>query len=130
MKSNPKPPDSRNIEINQLPMRVARAILSQQDAAERLVGWFQLSILILFGFLYSVSPKTFSSEKTFTLVPWFLGVWLLLTLTRLYLSYRCRLPGSLLYVSIIADMGLLLGMIWAFHIQYEQPPSWQPSARQ
>jgi adenylate cyclase len=110
-------------DMNSLPMRVVRAILSQQDAGERLVGWFQLSVLVLFGFLYSVSPKTFSSEKTFTLVPWFLGVWLLLTLTRLYLSYRCRLPGSLLYVSIIADMGLLLGMIWAFHIQYEQPPS-------
>ena len=118
-----KSSDRDRSDMNRLPRRVARATLSQQDAAERLVGWFQLSVLVLFGFLYAVSPKTFSTEKTFTLVPWFLGVWLLLTLTRLYLSYRCRLPGSLLFASIIADMGLLLGMIWAFHIQYEQPPS-------
>jgi adenylate cyclase len=33
------------------------------------------------------------------------------------------MPPILLYVSIIADVGLLLGMIWAFHLQYEQPPS-------
>jgi len=108
---------------DRLPLRVGRAILSQQDAGERLVGWFQLSVLMLFGLLYCVSPKTFSPDKTFTLVPWFLGIWLLLTLGRLYLSYRCRMQPTLLYVSIVADMGLLLGMIWAFHIQYEQPPS-------
>ena len=110
-------------ETDSLPERVELAILSQQDAGERLVGWFQLAVLILFGFLYFVSPKTFSADKTFTLVPWFLGVWLLLTLARLLWSYRTRLPACLLYVSIVADMGLLLGMIWAFHIQYDQPPS-------
>jgi adenylate cyclase len=116
-------PDSNYLEIGRLPLRVGRAILSQQDTSERLVGWVQLAVLILFGILYSVSPKTFSPEKTFTLVPWFLAVWLLLTLGRLYLSYRGRMPPILLYVSIIADVGLLLGMIWAFHLQYEQPPS-------
>ncbi|MEJ2122343.1 MAG: adenylate/guanylate cyclase domain-containing protein, partial [Alphaproteobacteria bacterium] len=28
-----------------------------------------------------------------------------------------------LTVSVVADMGLLLGLIWSFHIQYNQPPS-------
>jgi adenylate cyclase len=123
MISKPIPTYGDSADNDRLPLRVGRAILSQQDAGERLVGWFQLSVLMLFGLLYYVSPKTFSPDKTFTLVPWFLGIWLLLTLGRLYLSYRCRMPPTLLYVSIVADMGLLLGMIWAFHIQYEQPPS-------
>lgn len=29
----------------------------------------------------------------------------------------------MLYLSVIVDMGLLLGMIWSFHLQYQQPPS-------
>ncbi len=123
MISKPISPDSNNLEIDHLPLRVGRAVLSQQETSERLVGWVQLAVLMLFGILYFVSPKTFSLEKTFTLVPWFLGVWTMLTLGRLYLSYRGRMPSILLYVSIIADMSLLLGMIWAFHLQYEQPPS-------
>ncbi|MBW2411885.1 MAG: adenylate/guanylate cyclase domain-containing protein, partial [Deltaproteobacteria bacterium] len=123
MISKPVSPDNKDLKINRLPVRIGRAILSQQDTSERLVGWVQLAVLALFGMLYAVSPKTFSPEKTFTLVPWFLGVWIFLTLGRLYLSYRGRMPSTLLYISIIADMGLLLGMIWAFHLQYDQPPS-------
>ena len=123
MISKPIPSSTGNTDLKRLPQRIGRAILSQQDASERLVGWFQLAFLMLFGLLYSVSPKTFSPEKTFALVPWFLGVWLLLTVGRLFLSYRRRMPPALLYLSVIVDMGLLLGMIWAFHLQYEQPPS-------
>ncbi len=106
-----------------LPERVVRAIIAQQNASERLVGWFQLTFLVLFGSLYSVAPKAVSTEKTYEILPWFLVVYLLLTVTRLIVAYRSRIPEPLLYVSVIIDMGLLLGMIWAFHIQYQQPPS-------
>jgi adenylate cyclase len=60
---------------------------------------------------------------TFEPVPWFLGFWLVVTLIRLYLAYRYRMSAPLLYLSIIIDMSLLLGMIWSFHLQYQQPPS-------
>ena len=106
-----------------LPERVVRAIIVQQDASERLVGWFQLTFLVLFGSLYAVAPKAVSTEKTYEILPWFLVVYLLLTVIRLIFAYRSRIPEPLLYVSVIVDMGLLLGMIWAFHIQYQQPPS-------
>jgi adenylate cyclase len=33
------------------------------------------------------------------------------------------MSAPLLYLSIIIDMSLLLGMIWSFHLQYQQPPS-------
>jgi adenylate cyclase len=116
-------PDNTNRDSTRLPERIVTAILSQQDASERLVGWFQLAVVILFGLLYSVSPKTFSADETFTLVPWFLAVYLVLTLTRLFISYHRRMTAAMLYLSVIVDMGLLLGMIWAFHLQYQQPPS-------
>ena len=42
-----------------LPARVLRTISEQQDASERLIGWFQLAVVVIFGLLYLVSPKTF-----------------------------------------------------------------------
>ena len=39
------------------------------------------------------------------------------------LAYRGRLPGWLLSLSVVIDMALLLGLIWSFHLQYNQPPS-------
>jgi adenylate cyclase len=118
-------PNSNNDKSHSshLPARVARAILNQQDASERLVGWFQLAVVLLFGFLYLISPKTFSTDNTFALVPWFLAVYLILTVVRLVLAHRGRMSAPLLYLSVFIDMGLLLGMIWTFHIQYQQPPS-------
>jgi len=106
-----------------IPVRVLHAISAQQDASEKLVGWVQMAVVIFFGLLYAVSPKTFSRDMTFEPVPWFLGIWLVITIIRLYLAYRYRMSAPLLYLSIIIDMSLLLGMIWSFHLQYQQPPS-------
>ncbi len=88
-----------------------------------MVGWFQLAFVALFGLLYVVSPKTFSTDQTFALVPWVLVLYLALTFVRLVLAYRSRMSPAALYLSVIIDMGLLLGMIWAFHVQYRQPPA-------
>lgn len=122
-----KPEFSRSVAADSdyayLPERVSRVIQTQQDASERVIGWSQLVIVILFGTLYAVSPKTFSSDVTFTPVPWVLGSYLIFTVIRLYLAYRRRLPDSILYASVVIDMALLLGLIWSFHIQYMQPPS-------
>jgi adenylate cyclase len=106
-----------------IPVRVLHAISAQQDASEKLVGWVQMAVVIFFGLLYAVSPKTFSRDMTFEPVPWFLGIWLIVTIIRLYLAYRYRMSAPLLYLSIFIDMSLLLGMIWSFHLQYQQPPS-------
>lgn len=106
-----------------IPERVIKAISAQQEASEKLVGWVQLAVVIFFGLLYAVSPKTFSRDMTFEPVPWFLAIYLGVTLMRLYLAYRHRMSAPLLYLSIIIDMSLLLGMIWSFHLQYQQPPS-------
>ena len=42
---------------------------------------------------------------------------------RLIGSHRGRLPNWLLVVSVVMDMGLLMALIWSFHIQYMQPAS-------
>jgi adenylate cyclase len=115
--------NNKDARYQGIPARVLHAISEQQETSEKLVGWVQMAVVIFFGFLYAVSPKTFSRDMTFEPVPWFLGIWLVVTIIRLYLAYRHRMSAPLLYLSIIIDMSLLLGMIWSFHLQYQQPPS-------
>jgi len=106
-----------------LSARVKKIIGKQQDSSERLIGWFQFSIILIFAILYFLSPKPLAAQSAFAPVPWVLAAYFGFTLLRLGLSWRHRLADWFLYLSIIADMALLLGLIWSFHIQYGQPPS-------
>jgi len=108
---------------SELPERVREAIQSQGDATERLIGWIQLAVVLTFATLYAISPKTFPAEQAFEPVPWVIGTYALFTLLRLALAYRISLPGWFLILSIVFDMALLFGLIWTFHIQYQQPAS-------
>ncbi len=114
----------RGAEVErQLPERVRKAIQDQGDATERLIGWMQLSVVLIFATLYWVSPKTAPMDGAIQPVPWAIGAYFLFTLLRLFLAYRISLPGWFLLVSILIDMGLLFSLIWSFHIQYMQPAS-------
>lgn len=106
-----------------LPQRVTDSIQAQQDASEILIGWVQLAVVVLFGTLYLVSPKTFSAESQFAPVPWVLGSYFVFTVARLLMSRRGRIPDWFLHLSVIIDMGLLFVLIWSFHLQYKQPPT-------
>jgi len=104
-----------------LPERVRSAVRDQEDSTERLISWVQLGIVLTFGALYAISPKP--QMTGFAPVPWALGIYLLLTLVRSYWAHRGRLPGWALAASVFFDMALLMVLIWSFHIQYDQPPS-------
>jgi len=106
-----------------LPHRVRYRVHLQQNQSEILIGWVQLGVVLTFGSLYAVAPKTFTEDAAFEPVPWALGAYLLFTVMRLGLAYNKRLSDPILYLSIVVDMALLYGLIWSFHIQYEQPPS-------
>ncbi len=56
-------------------------------------------------------------------MPLALTGYLVFTMVRLIGAYRGRLADWFLMVSVIADMGLLMVLIWSFHIQYMQPAS-------
>jgi len=103
----------RNTDIatTRLPARVQAAISAQQDASERLIGWFQLAVVVIFGLLYAASPKTFAADADFAPVPWALGIYFVFTIIRLLLAYRGSVGPLMLYTSIVLDMCLLLGLI-------------------
>ncbi len=125
-----KLPDLKEIAANlrkrphdSVSRRLTAAISEQQDASERLIGWIQLAVVITFGTLYAVSPKTYSAQAKIVPVPYALAAYFGFTLMRLFFAYRGRLRAWMLSLSVVVDMALLMGLIWSFHIQYNQPPS-------
>src|SRR5690349_14873395 len=106
-----------------LPTRIATRLAAQEDASEILVSRVQLAVVLGFSLVYVLSRKTFSETAPFRPVPWVLGAYLTFTVVRLVLAHAWRVPRWMRYASIVTDMSVLLGLIWSFHLQYEQPPS-------
>ncbi len=112
-----------NSAVSNVPDRVRTAISEQQDAAERLIAWIQFGIVVTFGFLYAISPKTSNIDPWMTPVGMSLAAYFAFSILRVWLAYRIRLPGWFLSLSVAADLTLLMMLIWSFHIQYDQPAS-------
>lgn len=106
-----------------LPPRVLSKIQQQQDSSEILISWAQLIIVATWTVLYALAPKTFSEMVDFEPVPVALAAYFAFTIIRMVLAYQRRLPDWLLYFSAVFDMAVLYALIWSFHLQYEQPPS-------
>lgn len=106
-----------------LPARVKTAILDQQDASERTIGWVQLAVVLTFLTLFLLAPNTLNVPQVDRPISWILAAYLGFTLIRLSMSYRTRLPGWVLGLSVIVDITLLIALIWSFHLDYNQPPS-------
>ena len=102
------------------PERVRWLIVEQQVKSEILIGWVQFALILFFVILYTVSAKT-SAGTAFLPVPWVLAAFFAVTLLRLVAAHRRWLSPPLLVLGVVIDMALLMGLIWSFHLQYEQP---------
>lgn len=105
-----------------LPVRTLATIARQDASSEVLVRIIQLAIVLFFGALFALAPKT-DSATAFSPVPTILASYLVLTLLGLAWAWRFGLPDWAVYASIGIDVALLLGLIWSFHVQYGQPAS-------
>lgn len=114
--------------FSELAPRLRSAIADQQDRSERLIGWFQLVIVATFAVLFALAPKPLPVPLWDRVAAWVICVYLLFTIVRLAFSYRRRLPGWLLSLSVVADVALLIVLIWSFHVEYRQPPSFSLKA--
>ena len=110
----------KSTDTAKLPTRVRDAIRRQEDETERLISWVQLGVVVTFGVLYWISPK---ADIAFDIIPWALATYLVLTIIRVIWSHRAHLPDWSLAFSILFDIGLLMALIWSFHLRYEQPAS-------
>lgn len=105
-----------------LPGRIREAIHDQETQAEILIGWLQLAVVVFFLAVYSFAPKT-SAGTPFMPVPYVLAGFFAFAVIRLFLAHHRVLPRWFVAISIVIDVGLLIGLIWSFHLQYQQPPS-------
>jgi len=104
-----------------IPERINRSITEHSIASEALIGWVQVLLVFFFTVLYVAAPKT-SQGTSFAPVPWALGGYAIFSIVRLILAYRRFIPWGGMLFSIAMDMGLLMFLIWSFHLQYEQAP--------
>lgn len=107
---------------NAMPLRVFDDIRRREALAERLIGWTQLTAVVFFAALYALAPRALGASG-FNFVPFALAGYLVFTLIRLWASYRFVLPGWFLFLSIVIDVALLFAIIFSFHIQYDQHPT-------
>jgi adenylate cyclase len=104
------------------PARVQRVLEHAQFRAELLVTAVQLGLVLLLALLYAATPPGFAPDAPIEAVP--LGLcWLaLLALVRLYTACTGQLTRPVLAAGVVAEMAVLLFVLWAAHLQYEQPP--------
>ncbi|MEX3011701.1 adenylate/guanylate cyclase domain-containing protein [Hoeflea sp. TYP-13] len=105
-----------------MPERVRAAIDERERANEIMARLIQLTIVLLFSAIYTISPKT-SPDEAFSPVPYVLGAYLVVSIIGLIWSIRQKLPHWSVYGSILFDFGLLYSLMVSFHIQYMQPAS-------
>ncbi len=109
-------------KASKLPAHIDQAIRHQDTSSEVLVKLLQLTVVGILGVLYLISPKT-DANTAFSPVPYALASYLIINFLALVWAVRRGLPNWAVYISIVIDVALLMVLIWSFHIQYNQPPS-------
>ena len=106
----------------EVPARVATLVRAREEESERLIGWVQLVMAATFAALYMIAPRPLDAGMSMVApVPLALAGYASFTAARLWLAHRGFLPGWLLVLSMLVDTTLLLGLVWSFHLQYDQP---------
>lgn len=106
----------------ELPERVREAIRRQQERSEILIGWIQLMIVVLVAGVYEgTSMAEGLVQEDYSLERDVLLIYGAICIVRLVLAYLRRLPNWALYLSVVADIALLMGLIFSFHLKYAQP---------
>lgn len=110
-------------DLGALPDRVKEIVQREDRASEHLIGLVQLALAGVLCGLYLLAPRPIDAGMArLAPVPLALALYTSFSLLRLWLIMKRPLPGWFVAVSILADVGLVLGLIWSFHIEYGQPP--------
>ena len=105
-----------------IPERVRDTIRLQQERSEILIGWIQLVIVgLVTGVYQSTAMAEGLVQDEYSLELQVLLLYAAFCIVRIVLAHTKRLARWMLYVSVIADVALLMGLIWSFHFKYAQP---------
>jgi adenylate cyclase len=104
-----------------LPERVRETIRRQQQRSEILIGWAELVLTGLLAIAYEATTMAGGVvQDEFSFEAEALVLYGLFSVARLIIAYRRPLPEWLLHLSVIADMALLMGLIYFYHLKYAQ----------
>ena len=107
--------------MEKLPQRVRREFEREQYRSELLVTGVQLVLAALLAILYASTPPGFSPDAPIEAVPLGLTLFSLLALLRFWFAATDQLGRAFLGLTVIGEMAVLLFVIFAYHLQYEQP---------
>jgi adenylate cyclase len=103
----------------ELPPQIAAAVEEQENHGEILVKVVQLVIAGIWGMLYLIAPG--GRNEDLIVVPFAIGIYLLVNGVGLVWATRRRLPDWSVYFSIVFDMALLYLVVWRLHALLGQP---------
>lgn len=111
-----------NDGVEELPERVLTAIRHQQERSEIMIAWVQLAIVTLVATVYeSTSMPAGVVQDDYSFETEVFAIYGAFCVVRLGLAYARWLRPWMLYVAVVADVGLLMGLIYSFHYKYAQP---------
>lgn len=105
-----------------LPMRIAAVVDRQQQRSEILIAVVQFIIVVTLIALYALAPKPQDGEMMNSVTFRIITAYAAFSVLRLVLCLRGFMPNWFLGLAVVADVALLMLLIWGFHIEYGQPP--------
>jgi adenylate cyclase len=101
------------------PERVATEIAHSQRESELWVGVAQVAVIAAAALAYLVTPRGFSPDAPIAAVPLGIVALVLLIALRGWFAYSGQLTTPVLAASVVAEMAVLIAILWGFAPQYE-----------
>lgn len=101
------------------PPRVLAEIARSQREAEVWVCAAQTAVVLIAALAYVLAPRGFSPDAPIAALPLGLITFALLIALRAWFAHSGQLTRPVLAASVVAEMCVLLGILWGFAPQYE-----------
>jgi len=110
------------IEYANWPDRIKNRFIELQFQSELIVGSVQLAIIsLLFGIII-LAPIGYSPDAPIHSAILGLTLFTILVFVRLWFAYTLQLNRIILGIFVVAEMALLLLIIWTYYIEFESSP--------
>ena len=101
------------------PPRVTEEIARSQRESEIWVSWAQIAVIAAAALAYTLTPRGFSPDTPIAALPLGIVALILLIVLRAWFALSGQLSRPVLAASVVAEMTVLLGLLWGFAPQYE-----------
>jgi len=111
----------RALRAERMPLlpRVVEEIARSQRESERWVGGAQAVVVALAALAYACAPRGYAPDAPIAALPLGLAAIAVLVALRGWFAWSGQLSRPVLAASVIAEMMVLLGVLWGFVAQYE-----------